>query len=81
MSRAEIIFLTANFSQRIDFGQSAQNPFGVSMLQEKPREAPMAIQSNHDDPWIHGNPEERTMILAVMIMIAMSPFVLWWFHG
>jgi hypothetical protein len=40
----------------------------------------MAIQNNRDDPWIHGNPEERIMILAV-IMIAMSPFVMWWFHG
>ena len=36
----------------------------------------MAIQSNHDDQWIHGDPEERTMILAVIIMIAMSPFVI-----
>ena len=44
-------------------------------------EVPMAIQSNHDDPWIHGNPEERIMILAVIIMIAMSPFVMWWVHG
>jgi hypothetical protein len=55
--------------------------FGVPRRREQPREVPMAIQNNHDDQWIHGDPEERTMILAVIIMIAMSPFVMWWFHG
>jgi hypothetical protein len=39
----------------------------------------MAMHRN--DPWIHGNPEERIMILTVIVMIAMSPFVMWWFHG
>jgi hypothetical protein len=38
----------------------------------------MAIQSNHHED---GNPQERVLILAIIAMIWMSPFVMWWFHG
>ena len=41
----------------------------------------MAIPSNHHEDWIHGNAQERMLILAIMVMIAMSPFVMWWSHG
>ena len=41
----------------------------------------MGIQSNHHDHWIQGSREERVLILGILMLIAMSPFVMWWFHG
>jgi hypothetical protein len=41
----------------------------------------MTIQSSHDEPWLQDGTNERVLILAIIAMIAMSPFVMWWFHG
>ena len=30
--------------------------------------SPMAIQSNHHDHWIDGNPNERVLVLAIIAM-------------
>jgi hypothetical protein len=76
------ILAVANFALHLDFSQSAYNPFGVPMAARKAKGgAPMAMQSKHHDHWIHGNAEERGLILAIMAMIAMSPIVMWWFYG
>jgi hypothetical protein len=41
----------------------------------------MATQINHHDPWIYGNREERVMVLVIIAMMALSPIVMWFFHG
>jgi hypothetical protein len=41
----------------------------------------MTIQSSHEETWIQAHTNEWALILAIMAMIAMSPLIMWWFHG
>jgi len=40
----------------------------------------MAIQSNHHDHSIDGNPNERVLVLAIIAMAALSPIVMWFYY-
>jgi len=37
----------------------------------------MTTHSDHQDHWIDGSLEERVLVLAVLALVAISPFLLW----
>jgi hypothetical protein len=67
---------------RIDLNQSAGNALAAFMvLRGKANgDVPMAIHGNPHEQWIHGNLEERVLVLLIITMLALSPILIVWWH-